>query len=1253
MGGWLGFIGSAFSWLGGDSILASLTRVAVGIGIMRYLNKSTQTAQGSESTSTAQGVRQQVPPATENKIPVAYGDSYFSGTIIDVRLTNSNKEMYAVLALCEKTGDIFSTSPSNPGSRTASNITIDDIYLNNQKITFNSDGTTINYTTDDTGVQDTNAKDLVGIYLYKGDSNSPMLPCVTGTTTPIPGTVPPVAYEVMSGWGASHTCQNIIFAIVKMNYDPAKGLRSIPNLKFHVRNTLNKPGDVLHDYMTNEMYGGAIPEDMIDNATFTSLNSYSNESVTYTPYPAQSRYRINGLIRTTESVMSNMERIAGAAGSYITYDVSSGKWGIIINRVTAKTLDFNDSNIIGQVAITGTALENYYNGVEVQFPYSYLRDQSNFIRIDLPEIYRNENEPDNMLQISHELVNNVVQASLLGNLELRQSREDISIVFSTDFSKFNTQVGDVLGITNEVYGWTNKLFRVIRMRKNESEDGRLTIEITALAYNADVYTVEPISDFIPLIGAGYSIPSLGPIARPNAPIVYTGALISSQPSIYLTGTVPTGVVTEMEFWYSADTNPNDNLRNYILLGTMRAENSGPFLTGATTTFKTVLLQSGNYYFKVRAANQYGTSLFSLPSAATPYTYIQAPDVLPYSIPTVDANGDSFEQDGDGLNLGMLAMYVASKLNWGDILSGNISDIGDIFGVSSDNVEAVKQSVAADAANSAGLYTPAFDKALVGGETITATNSKNLRFTAGNNIVLTTNVGNNEIIIASTCCTEGNVTPPGPTTVCSELVGKVFPMIFGSGPTHGAVDSRAGIFTHDHLVFSGATKPGLKSTNVVNFAANLSANVCGQISNFYNFPSLTSGSWSRKPWYDETKTDKYEYGANVAVYYSTATYTSGNLDQQSWSSWKRINSNDGVSGQKGLITTTTPAVWANVYTNPPPTVGSITSEPYVVDEQHTCLGRNQHDYVDPDWPTVETDAYANYDPFKPNVLQSKLVTPESSTTTYVDTKVKSLQLCTGTGGNEIPFAGGPSDLIIFGVSVFNAPDNTPFSNNTVFGHVDDYFINTYPYAVTFRMIANNGSTYVGISTQGGKVYYSSDAKNWERVKTPSQVTEKDEWVDVGNPFRFIIWDGSKFLIYNSSTKVATSTNGINWSEYDSTVALDDLTSMVIKGGSNYIAVGINGIQTSSNGITWSAITLPAQFGARGPTCGLWDGSKYIVGGRFNNGDGDAISTSPDGVTWTALPNLSNPDASQTISDSDNIALTAATELENSAFIGSLL
>jgi len=667
MDGWLGAIGSIFEWAAGSGIVGSLVRVAAAFGLMKFVSGLNKT----QTTQTVPDNRIQIAPATDNKIPIAYGASYFNGTIFDIELTNSNKSMYAAIALCETTGNLFSTGG-------ASQIYIDAVYLDNKLITFQGDGTTIDHTTDDTGVVDYQSQGLVGVYLYQGNSSSPMLPVQPGTTTAISGTVPPAAYSIMPGWNNTYMAENLIFAIVKLNYDQSKGQHTIPNLKFHVVNSISLPGDVLYDYMTNDLYGAGIDPSLINSSSITALNTYSAQTITYGAYPSQQRYAVNGLIATSNKVLDNMDKIAATAGSYITYDVASGKWSVIIQQVISQTYTFNDHNIIGQVNATGTALDQYYNAVEVQFPYSYYRDQNNYIRIDLPSQDLDYNEPINVLKLQHDLINNQVQAALIGNIMLRQAREDLVVEFKTDFSSYNLQIGDVFGLTNSTYGFTNRQFRVIKLIKNEDDKGELTIAVTGLSYNPDVYTVDTIDQFYPLLGTSTN-PNLGAIGTPIAPTV-AYSTISSQPSITITATIPSGVVTDMEFWGSSDGT------NYTWLGSTRSINSGPFTTGTTTSYKTVLLQTATWYFKVRGGNLQGTGQFSPASSGIDYTYIQAPDVLPYNTPITNPNSST--QALQGLGLGILAAWAANQL-----LGLATSELGSLFGLTGDQTSAIDANAA--------------------------------------------------------------------------------------------------------------------------------------------------------------------------------------------------------------------------------------------------------------------------------------------------------------------------------------------------------------------------------------------------------------------------------------------------------------------------------------------------------------------------------------------------------------------------------
>ena len=51
----------------------------------------------------------------------------------------------------------------------------------------------------------------------------------------------------------------LVFAVVQVNYVRAFNLVGIGNMTFDIENTMRLPGDVLYDISTNTRYGAGIP----------------------------------------------------------------------------------------------------------------------------------------------------------------------------------------------------------------------------------------------------------------------------------------------------------------------------------------------------------------------------------------------------------------------------------------------------------------------------------------------------------------------------------------------------------------------------------------------------------------------------------------------------------------------------------------------------------------------------------------------------------------------------------------------------------------------------------------------------------------------------------------------------------------------------------------------------------------------------------------------------------------------------------
>ena len=95
-------------------------------------------------------------------------------------------------------------------------------------------------------------------------------------------------------------------------------------------------------------------------------------------------FAINGLIDTNQSALKNIQALASAAGTWVTYDVNAGLWSMIINRAGTSIKSFNDDNIIGSITMGSTGITELYNSVEIEFPHKDLTDQKDYIKFSIP-----------------------------------------------------------------------------------------------------------------------------------------------------------------------------------------------------------------------------------------------------------------------------------------------------------------------------------------------------------------------------------------------------------------------------------------------------------------------------------------------------------------------------------------------------------------------------------------------------------------------------------------------------------------------------------------------------------------------------------------------------------------------------------------------------------------------------------------------------------------------------------------------------
>jgi len=513
--------GALGSTLGGTiaaTVIAGVVTAGIAVGTARAFGALL--APEIPGIGPNPGTRIQLAPDTGNKIQVVYGDVLTSGPISDANISNQNQTMHYFIVLSEET-DSGTFSIGSAGIR-----------FGDKKLTFGTGASahTVVSTFDANGTSTTNWNGKIRVRVYAGSTQA------SDQIFPVPGggVTAVAATTMMPHWTdtTNYAGTGLVFAMVEVDYDAEQGLTNMDAMTFNLVNSLKSPGSVAIDYMTNDRYGAGISNTLIDFDSFTgagnsSVGGYADELVTYTPNGGGSaniaRYEINGTLSTLEDVSTNIDKLMMSCGSYMLFDGKQGKYKGLPNKIyedQANCFVANDDNIVSSIRIQNTDLYQMYNQVEIEYFDKERRDQRNTVFIEIPTGERNSGEPDNKLSYSIDMINNKVHAEALGNIDLLQTRLDSVIQFTGDHSFLQVDVGDVIKVTNSTYGYTDKLFRVMRIKESEDELGSLTCDIVGLEYADSVY--EPVDTTLDLPFANIDLPRIPIIQAIPIPGVFDG-----------------------------------------------------------------------------------------------------------------------------------------------------------------------------------------------------------------------------------------------------------------------------------------------------------------------------------------------------------------------------------------------------------------------------------------------------------------------------------------------------------------------------------------------------------------------------------------------------------------------------------------------------------------------------------------------------------------------------------------------------------
>jgi len=431
------------------------------------------------------GVKIQLPPATDNKVPRLYGRNFTGGTIIDAEIKNQNKTMAYCVVLSEMS-DLY-----------AETWTVNNIYRGDNLLYFSAGirPYTVAQVSDPNGTTANKVENKIRVRVYAGGSGSAKQIFPVGYPANAYGGTDTGKTCQFLNWTSSNAMTDLVFAIIEIDYDAENDLVGLGAFTFDIQTTLKNPAQCLIDYLNNDRYGMGnvnFPVSVSGN-TITLYNMDSTDLNEWANYAITNNTMINGGLSTFDAIRTNVNKICMSGGAFFTYNNKLGKFGVTVNRAAsnaelANAFVLSDDNLVDAISVTSTDLFSMYNQMEVEFPSIIQKDQTDTVFLTIPSAQRNTNEPDNKLNTRFDLTNDREVAINLANIDLRQGRYTTVVSAKGDFTTMGIDSGDVVKLTNSVYGFNDKLFRVVQTRETETSDSMIFNELTLLEYNANVYT---------------------------------------------------------------------------------------------------------------------------------------------------------------------------------------------------------------------------------------------------------------------------------------------------------------------------------------------------------------------------------------------------------------------------------------------------------------------------------------------------------------------------------------------------------------------------------------------------------------------------------------------------------------------------------------------------------------------------------------------------------------------------------------------
>ncbi len=389
-----------------------------------------------------------------------YGTVRKGGTIVNMKTTGSNNQFLHIhLALC--------------GHEVSQ---IGDIYINDQIVTISSNIVTSS---------PWNSK--IEILKFTGNNAiDTLMPDSLGVGTGIAYLSIKLEFDQTVFAGGIPTFTAVVSG--KKVYDPRQSGQSASDTSTHTFSS--NSALCIADYIRADYGLDESNYAQIDDTFLQAAANVCDETVSLSAGGTEKRYECHGVLSASNTPANNLQKMLTSCAGTLFW--GAGSWKIKAGAFTTSVKDFTLDDLRSNISInTRTSSRDNFNAVQGTF-----NDASqDYITVDYPQIESTglflfqDNGVENILDLTLPFTTSSTMAQRLAKQTLFRSREQIIVSAEFGLRAFDVQVGDVVRLTADRYGFSNKEFEVQSWSLNPNADaGDMRVSLNLQETSQDAYS---------------------------------------------------------------------------------------------------------------------------------------------------------------------------------------------------------------------------------------------------------------------------------------------------------------------------------------------------------------------------------------------------------------------------------------------------------------------------------------------------------------------------------------------------------------------------------------------------------------------------------------------------------------------------------------------------------------------------------------------------------------------------------------------